>query len=100
MAIVQVSIVPLGTGGSSLSPYVARVVQWLVDNGINYKLTPMGTVLEGELSELLGVINQLHEIPFEEGAQRVMTLINIDDRRDRKAAADGKIKSVEARLKK
>ena len=98
MAIAQVSIVPLGTGSSSLSAYVAQVAEWLENRGVNYRLTPMGTILEGEAGDLLEIIALMHELPFQAGAARVMTLINIDDRRDKQATAQGKIESVKARL--
>ena len=98
MAIVQFSVVPLGTGSTSLSSYVARVHQVLEESGVASRLTPMGTVLEGELDELLQVIRRVHELPFEQGAARVMTLINIDDRRDQAATAQAKIDSVREKM--
>lgn len=98
MAIIQFSVVPLGTGGTSISPYVAQVHQVLQNSGVKHTLTPMGTVLEGPLPQLMEAIQKCHEVPFEQGAQRVMTLINIDDRRDKEASAAGKVKSVEDKL--
>ncbi len=98
MAIVQFSVVPLGTASTSLSPYVARIHRLLQHSGVKHHLTPMGTVLEGPLEELLEIIRRCHEVPFDQGAQRVMTLINIDDRRDKEATAQGKLDSVRAKL--
>ena len=98
MAIVQFSVVPLGTGETSLSSYVAQVHRVLRESGLKNQLTPMGTVLEGPLGELLAVIQRVHELPFGQGAQRVMTLINIDDRRDKPATAQGKLDSVRNKL--
>ncbi|MBW1711275.1 MAG: MTH1187 family thiamine-binding protein [Deltaproteobacteria bacterium] len=98
MAIVQVSIVPLGTGSTSLSSFVAKVSGWLEAQGVKYELTPMGTILEGDAPEILSLIAQMHELPFLEGAARVMTLINLDDRRDKKATAQGKVESVARKL--
>jgi uncharacterized protein (TIGR00106 family) len=99
MAMAQVSIVPLGTGSTSLSGYVAEVARWLEDNRVPHRLTPMGTVIEGEVPDLLSIIGRIHELPFQAGASRVMTLISLDDRRDRAATAQGKLDSVAARLK-
>lgn len=94
MAIMQLSIVPLGTGGTSLSAYVADIQKVLAASGVKHQLTPMGTILEGGLDELWAVVRQVHELPFARGARRVMTLINIDDRRDKEATAQGKVDSV------
>lgn len=98
MAVVQFTIVPLGTGSTSLSAYVAQVHKVLEDSGVKNTLTPMGTVLEGPLDELLAVIRRMHELPFLAGSQRVMTLINIDDRRDKTSTMEQKLQSVRDKL--
>ncbi|MBC9783051.1 MTH1187 family thiamine-binding protein [Heliobacterium chlorum] len=97
--IAEVTVVPLGTGSPSLSRYVAachRVLQQA--QGIRYQLTPMNTIIEGELDKVLEVIRQMHEVPFGEGAQRVSTSIRIDDRRDKTLTMEGKVGAVEAKL--
>jgi uncharacterized protein (TIGR00106 family) len=98
MAIVQVTVVPLGTKTSSLSSYIADIHRVLEEDGITNHLTPMGTVLEGPLERIMEVIQKIHEVPFNKGANRVMTLVNIDDRRDKQASAKDKIKSVRDKL--
>lgn len=98
MAVVQFSVVPLGTGSTSLSTYVAQVQKALADSGLKSQLTPMGTVLAGPLDQLLAVIRQVHELPFAAGAGRVMTLINIDDRRDKPGTMEGKLRSVRDKI--
>jgi uncharacterized protein (TIGR00106 family) len=93
--IIEVAVVPLGTGSTSLSGYVAACDALLENNrDVSYRLTPMGTIIEGPLDKVIKVILEMHEIPFENGAMRVMTTIKIDDRRDKKITMDGKIKSV------
>lgn len=97
--IAQVTVVPLGTGTPSLSGYVADVEKVLRQKKqITTMLTPMATILEGELDDILAVIREVHEIPFANGAQRVSTRISIDDRRDKKASMSGKVESVESKL--
>ncbi len=98
MAIVQFSVVPLGTAGTSLSSYVAQIHQALEHCGLVHELTPMGTIIEGPLDRVLDVIKQVHELPFNAGASRVMTLVNIDDRRDKQATAADKVASVRVKL--
>jgi uncharacterized protein (TIGR00106 family) len=101
MAIVQVTIVPLGTGSPSVGEYVAAVYEILEQAGeqLKYQLTPMSTIIEGELDQLLEVVRRMHEVPFENGAMRVSTSITIDDRRDKKGTMEQKLKSVEEKLK-
>jgi len=100
MAIVEVSITPLGTATPGVSRYVAGCLSVLRDSGFKHQLTPMGTIIEGEIGEILDVIRRMHESPFEAGAVRVSTLIKIDDRRDRgEHTMAGKVRSVEEKLK-
>ena len=99
MAILEVSITPLGTGSTSISDYVADCHKILEEEKqINYRLTPMGTILEGDLDVLLRVVRRMHERPFEKGATRVSTQIKIDDRRDTKASMEKKVSSVMQKL--
>ena len=100
MAVVEVSIVPLGTGSTSLSSYVAACEKELREHGTNlkYELTAMGTIIEGDLDQILALIRRLHEVPFEKGAMRVSTSIKIDDRRDKSGSIKQKIQSVVEKL--
>ncbi len=100
MAVVEISVTPLGTSTSGVSAYVAGCLQIVEASGLNYQLTPMGTVIEGSLDDIFRVVRAMHESPFAAGAVRVSTLIKIDDRRDRdEHTMAGKIKSVETKRK-
>lgn len=99
MAIVQFTTVPLGTGSPSVSHYVAechKIVQ--NQSEVNYQLTPMSTILEGDLDKILELIRKVHELPFDKGALRVSTSIKIDDRRDKVASMEQKMNSVQSKL--
>ena len=99
MAIVRVSIVPLGTSTPSLSRYVARAVGYLESQkDISYQVTPMGTIIEGDLDRALEIIRQMHEDVFDGTVQRVLTSITIDDRRDKESTMESKVNSVQNKL--
>ena len=99
MPLANVTVIPLGTQTPSLSKYIAECVKEIENSGIKHTLTPFGSVLEGEIDEIFEVIKRIHEVPFKHGVQRVATLVNLDDRRDKKATADSKIESVMGKLK-
>lgn len=62
LAIAQATIVPIGTGSTSVSKYVANCHKILQDEKrIKYKLTSMATVFEGNLDIILEVIRKMHE---------------------------------------
>ncbi|TCZ72863.1 MTH1187 family thiamine-binding protein [Paenibacillus albiflavus] len=95
MAIAEVTIIPLGTGSTSVSQYVAEIEKVLAkQEGVTHELTPMSTLIEGPLDRLFEVIQVLHEVPFANGAGRVSTSIKIDDRRDKPSSMAQKLKSV------
>ncbi len=100
MAVVEVTVIPLGTGSTSLSGAVAACRQELQRHGagLHYELTAMGTIIEGDLDRILAVVRRLHEVPFTRGAGRVSTSIRIDDRRDKPCSIAQKIASVKAKL--
>lgn len=100
MAVVEISVAPLGTATPSVSEYVARCVELVAESGLTYQLTPMGTVIEGDIDDILPVLREMHEVPFLKGAERVSTLIKIDDRRDSGShGLQGKIDSVIGKMK-
>jgi uncharacterized protein (TIGR00106 family) len=89
----------MGTGSPSISQYVAACHKVLEQEaGLKHQLTPMATIIEGDLDLILEVIRKMHEVPFTEGAPRVSTLIRIDDRRDKELTMAGKIKAVMDKL--
>lgn len=98
MAVVEVTIAPLGTGSPSISAYVAACHKVLENSGLPYQLTPMSTIIEGDVDQILDVIRQMHEVPFANGAMRVSTSLRIDDRRDKELTMAGKIQSVMEKL--
>jgi uncharacterized protein (TIGR00106 family) len=99
MAIAEVSVVPLGTKTPSVSQYVARAVKALEQQkGIEYQMTPMGTVIEGDLDRILAVVKRMHEAVLVEGVVRVLTTIKIDDRRDKPQTMNEKLDSVKKKL--
>jgi uncharacterized protein (TIGR00106 family) len=99
MALVEVSIIPLGTENPSVSRYVAQAVRVLQgEEDIKYELTAMGTVIEGDLGRLLSLVGKMHEAVFDAGAMRVVTTVKIDERRDKTSTLSSKMKSLERNL--
>ncbi|MCQ6266207.1 MTH1187 family thiamine-binding protein [Fictibacillus sp. WQ 8-8] len=100
MAIIDITVIPIGTESPSVSTYVAGIQRVLekYNDQINYELTSMNTIVEGELDVLLNVIKEMHEAPFQEGIQRVATNIRIDDRRDKKSTMKSKLESVRNKM--
>jgi uncharacterized protein (TIGR00106 family) len=99
MAILEISVVPIGTGDTSLSAYVADCLRILKKEKVRYELSSMGTNIEGNLRDLLRIALKMHQIPFQRGALRVLTTLKIDDRRDKKGTLEGKKRAVKKKLR-
>ena len=98
MAILAISVVPIGTKDPSLSSFVADCIRILREEKVHYELTAMGTNIEGNLRDLIRIGIKMHEAPFKKGALRVVTTLKIDDRRDKKGTMSGKKKAVQKKL--
>ena len=98
MAIMEISVVPLGLGKPGMGEYVAELARYLRQENLPHQLTDMGTLVQGDPARLLQVARALHELPFAQGVRRVLTHITIDDRRDKEVNLGDKTKSVKERL--
>jgi len=67
------------------------------ESGLKHQLTPMSTVIEGEFSEVMGVIEKCHRAMLRD-CGRVLTRIDIDDRKDRQEGMRSKMESVMSKL--
>ncbi len=91
--LVEFSIVPLGAG-SSVSGRVAEVLNVVDRSGLPYRLTPMGTIVEGSWDEVLRLVKQCHRLVLRQEA-RVLTSIRIDDRKGASNRIEAKVRSVQ-----
>ncbi len=92
MVLLEFSISPLDKG-ESVSPYVARSLKIIAASGLDYRLHAMGTIVEGELPEVLGVLQQCLEAMAED-CQRITCTAKLDYRKGYKGRLDSKVTSV------
>lgn len=100
LVIAAVSIAPIGTESTSVSTYVAetqRVLERYPE--LTFRLDPMFTTIEGELSQIFSAVQEMHEALIGMGAQRLSTVVKIDDRRDQSHSMEDKIAVVDAKLR-
>jgi uncharacterized protein (TIGR00106 family) len=100
MATADLTVLALGRSELSATEYIAEIQRRLRrQQRVRFQMHAMGTSLEGTTEDILAVVGELHAVPFEQGVQRVYTVIKLDERRDRprQTLAD-KVRSVEDRL--
>ena len=93
--IAEIHVFPFGTATPSLSRYIAACLDTVKQaQDITYQITAMGTIIQGPLDRVLELAQKMHEVPFTMGVKRVVTSINIDDRRDKLITIESKVKAV------
>ena len=93
MVLLEFSMYPMDKG-ESLSPYVARSLEIIAESGLEYRMNPMGTVIEGEWEQVFNVVRRCFE-RMSEDSGRIAASIKVDYRKGHKGRLDSKIRSVE-----
>ena len=94
MIIAQLSIAPLGKG-TSVSNYVKIVIETLKKEQVKFQTNAMATVIEiQDLATLFHAVQKAHLAVAAAGAERIITELKIDDRRDKEATMKSKVNSL------
>ncbi len=97
--VADIRMLPFGTDTASVGRFVAAAVNILKQApDISYQVTPMSTIVEGPLDRILELMQEMHELPFTMGVDRVVTSISIDDRRDKHITMESKVMAVAEKL--
>ncbi len=84
--------------GESVSAYVTRIIAMIDGRGLDYRLTPMGTIMEfARLDEALKVVADAYAL-LEPDCARVYATVKLDIRKGKEGRLTQKIESVEKRL--
>ncbi len=60
-------------------PVVDAAIAVIAASGVTYQVTPMETVMQGELDKLVEVVKAAHRRCLEAGADKVLTIVKISD---------------------
>jgi uncharacterized protein (TIGR00106 family) len=94
MIVAEVSVTVLGEG-SSISRFVRVAVEALKRSGLKTLPGPNGTSLEAvSIDQILNAVKAAHMAVVDAGAKRVVTTLKIDDRRDKPATIETKLRAI------
>jgi len=96
MHLLEFSMSPFDKG-ESLSKYVSNSLKIIHESGIPYRINPMGTVLEGNWDEVMGVVKSCFD-KMNQDCSRIAISIKMDYRKGKEGRLQAKIKSVEDKL--
>lgn len=91
--LAHVSIFPVGKA-ESLGPFIAEAVNEIDKSGLDYRVTSMGTTIEGEWDAVMKVVKRMRDKMLKR-SDRVYLTISIDDRKGKARRIESKVKSVE-----
>ena len=94
--LLEFSMTPLDKG-ESVSPYIARSLDIIDKSGVDYRLGAMGTCVEGEWDDVMGVVKQCFD-RMKQDCHRVTLSIKIDYRKGSPGRLSSKVQSVEKQL--
>ena len=91
--IAEFSVTPV-FNSEDTADWVARAVEIIDKSGLNYQVTAMGTLIEGDFDDVMAVIKECHQNLMVD-CPRIKTLIRIDDHKGRQALLQKRITEVE-----
>lgn len=94
--ILDFSMYPLDKG-ESLSPYVARSIKIIQESGLPYEFRSMGTSIEGEWGEVMGIVTRCFE-SMRQDCSRVVLSLKADYRQGPAGRMQRKVESVKEKL--
>lgn len=89
-ATAEIQVIPIGVG-VSVRKEVKRAHQIIEESGLTVTLHAYGTNVEGELSTIFDVVQQVHETLHAEGTVRLSTAMKIGTRTDKQPSLSGKL---------
>jgi len=96
MVLLEFSMAPLEKG-ASVGPYVARSLKIIDESGLDYRLHAMGTIVEGEIDDVLGILKKCLEAMATD-CERITCTAKLDYRRGYFGRLNSKVTSVEEKL--
>lgn len=94
--IVEIAIFPTDKG-ESVSPYVARAIKIIRASGLPHEMNPMGTCIEGQWEEVMGVVGRCFQ-ELKKDSNRIYMTIKADYRKGQSDRLKGKLTSVKEKL--
>lgn len=98
MALMEISLIPIGTKSSSFSSCVVNAVKIIEEKGLKYQVTPTATIIEGEVDQLMDTAKAIHQNAITNGTDRVVTNISIDERVDKPISMEQQVEIIEQSL--
>ena len=82
--------------GPSLSRFVKKAIESIKESGIDFQVTPMGTVIQSDdLEKIFDCAEKAVEAVRREGSERISLSLKVDIRFDKEIDFETKMRAVE-----
>ncbi len=96
MVLLELAIFP-NDKGTSLSPYVARVMDIIDKSGLTYQFSAMSTTIEGEWDDVQKVVGDCFKA-LAKDCHRISVMTRVDYRAGNQSRLKSKVAAVEEKL--
>lgn len=75
--LVSIQILPRTPENQDVIPFVDRAIEVIEQSGVPYRVGPLETTMEGELPQLLEIIQQMNDEMVKLGCRSVISQVKI-----------------------
>jgi uncharacterized protein (TIGR00106 family) len=76
-SLVSIQIIPKTKNGEDVIPYVDQAIEVIANSGVKYEVHPLETTMEGNLEDLLPIIQKMNEKMAAAGCPGVISQVKI-----------------------
>lgn len=76
-ALVSIQIIPKTPNGEDVIPYVDAAIAVIEEAGVPYQVSPLETTMEGNLTDLLAIVQKMNERMIEIGSLSIISQVKI-----------------------
>ncbi|MBT2216416.1 MTH1187 family thiamine-binding protein [Virgibacillus dakarensis] len=76
-ALVSIQIIPKTKNGEDAIPYVDAAIEVIDQSGVKYEVHPLETTMEGDLPELLSIIEKMNTRMTELGCESIISQVKV-----------------------
>lgn len=76
-ALVSIQIIPKTKNGEDTIPYIDAAIKVITESGVKYQVNPLETTMEGDLTELLMIVEKMNKKMIELNCPSVISQIKV-----------------------
>ncbi|MBP2001596.1 uncharacterized protein (TIGR00106 family) [Paenibacillus shirakamiensis] len=76
-ALLSLQIIPKTPNGEDVIPYVDRAIEVIQASGVKHQVNALDTTMEGDLQELLDIVQQVNDAVIAYGSPSIISQIKI-----------------------